>query len=59
VQEFKGVKLHLAYEMRDAAGKVVCTGTTSHAFFNLEGRPLRMKQEYPDLYEVFMGELEK
>lgn len=59
VKEFKGVKLHLAYEMRDAAGDVVCTGTTSHAFFNLEGRPVRMKQEYPDLYEVFMGELEK
>ncbi len=59
VKEFKGVKLHLAYEMRDAAGDVVCVGTTSHAFFNLEGRPLRMKQEYPDLYGVLMGELEK
>ena len=59
VQEFKGVKLHLSYEMKNATGDVVCVGTTSHAFFNLEGRPLRMKQEYPDLYEVFMGELEK
>jgi len=37
---------------------VVCTGTTSHAFFNLEGRPVRMKQEYPELYGVLMGELE-
>ena len=59
VQEFKGVKLHLSYEMKNATGDVVCVGTTSHAFFNLEGRPLRMKQEYPDLYEVLLGELEK
>jgi acyl-CoA thioester hydrolase len=59
VQEFKGVKLHLSYEMKNASGDVVCVGTTSHAFFNLEGRPLRMKQEYPDLYEVLLGELEK
>jgi acyl-CoA thioester hydrolase len=58
VQEFKGVKLHLSYEMKNAAGNVVCTGTTSHAFFNLEGRPVRMKQEYPELYGVLMGELE-
>lgn len=59
VKEFKGVKLHLSYEMKNAAGDVVCTGTTSHAFFNLEGRPLRMKQEYPELYGVLVGELEE
>lgn len=52
VKEFKGVKLHLSYEMRNENGDKVCTGTTSHAFLNAEGRPIRMNQEYPQLYEA-------
>lgn len=52
VKEFKGVKLHLSYEMRNENGDIVCTGTTSHAFLNAEGRPIRMNQEYPQLYEA-------
>lgn len=52
VKEFKGVKLHLSYEMRHENGDIVCTGTTSHAFLNAEGRPIRMNQEYPQLYEA-------
>ena len=52
VKEFKGVKLHLSYEMRNENGDIVCTGTTSHAFLNTEGRPIRMNQEYPQLYEI-------
>ncbi len=52
VQEFKGVKLHLVYEMKNEDGQVVCAGTSSHAFLNEEGRPIRMKQEQPKLYEA-------
>ncbi len=52
VKEFKGVKLYLAYEMKNSDGKTVCTGTTSNAFLNLEGRPIRMKQEQPELFEA-------
>jgi acyl-CoA thioester hydrolase len=52
IKEFKGVKLHLAYEMKNSDGKIVCLATSSHAFLNREGRPIRMKQEYPDLFEV-------
>ncbi len=52
VQEFKGVKLQLAYEMKNADGQVVCVGTSSHAFLNTEGRPIRMKQEQPKLYDT-------
>ncbi len=52
VKEFKGVKLHLAYEMRDKYGNVVCQGTSSHAFLNREGKPIRMKQEYPELFDT-------
>lgn len=52
VKEFKGVKLHLAYEMRDKYGNVVCQGTSSHAFLNREGKPIRMKQENPELFDT-------
>jgi acyl-CoA thioester hydrolase len=52
VKEFKGVKLHLAYEMKNQEGKLVCSGTSTHAFINLEGKPIRMKQEHPELFET-------
>jgi acyl-CoA thioester hydrolase len=55
VKEFKGVKLHLAYEMKDKDGNVVCLGTSSHAFLNPEGRPIRLKQEYPELFNTLSG----
>ena len=50
VNEYKGVRLLLAYEMRNSAEEVVCIGNSSHAFFTQSGRPIKMKQEYPDLY---------
>ena len=52
VHEFTGVKLHLVYEMKNGKGQIVCTGTSSHAFLNAEGRPIRMKKEQPNLFEV-------
>ena len=58
VKEFKGVKLFLSYTMENEEGKVVCTGTTSHAFLNNQGRPIRMKQDYPDFYQCLMNMVE-
>lgn len=55
VKEFKGVKLYLAYEMKDKDGNVVCLGTSSHAFLNTEGKPVRIKNEYPELFEILSG----
>ena len=52
VKEFKGVKLFLGYEMKNEEGRTVCSGTTSHAFLNTEGKPIRMKQECPELFET-------
>ena len=51
VREFKGVKLFLGYEMKNEEGRLVCSGTTSHAFLNTEGKPIRMKQEFPEFYD--------
>ena len=59
VQEFKGVKLYLQYEMKNEEGQVVCIGTSSHALLNTEGRPIRIKQEQPKLYETLCALAEK
>lgn len=55
VREFKVVKLFLDYSMKNEEGKVVSVGTTSHAFLNTDGKPIRMKQEFPELYETLCG----
>lgn len=55
VKEFKGVKLHLAYEMKNEAGEIVCVGTSSHAFLDRDGKPIRMKQDMPELFDALTG----
>ena len=55
IEEFKGVKLRLAYEMKNGAGETVCLATSSHAFLDREGKPVRMKQAFPGLYEALGG----
>ena len=59
VKEFKGVKLFLNYEMKNEEGRIVCSGTTSHAFLNTEGKPIRMKQEFPELFETLCSLVEE
>jgi acyl-CoA thioester hydrolase len=54
VKEFKGVRLCMEYEMKNAAGVIVCIGTSSHAFLDKNGKPIRMKRDYPGLYEEFV-----
>ena len=50
VGRFSGVKLQLAYEMRNEVDEVVCRGTSSHAFLDLDGRPIRLRRKFPELY---------
>ena len=52
VKEYKGVKLHLEYEMKNESGEIVCRAASSHAFLNRDGRPINMKKEYPELDSV-------
>lgn len=49
VEEFKGVKLRLRYEMK-REDDVVCVGYTEHCFQNMEGMILNMKRERPGLF---------
>lgn len=50
VEEFKGIKLKLRYEMK-REDELVCEARSEHCFINREGKVLNMKRECPGLYE--------
>lgn len=52
IEEFKGVKLTLYYEMKNSKDEVVCLGRSRHCFLNSEGMPVRLNKEQPKLYEI-------
>ena len=52
ITEFRGVVLRFGYEMKKQDGTEVCTGTSAHAFLNAEGSPIRLKRDYPELFEA-------
>ncbi len=52
VKGFKGVKLHLGYEMKDSNGVTVCIASSSHAFLDQNGRPVKLKEKCPGLFET-------
>ncbi len=58
VKEFRGVKLTLAYTMtRETDGALVLEGTSEHCFLDAQGRPVRLKKEYPEFYRALEGQL--
>lgn len=50
VEEMKGVKLKLAYEMR-VDGEMVCTAKSVHCFLDENGTPVNVKKVLPEFYE--------
>lgn len=60
VEEFNGVKLAIRYEVRNAeTGELKTLGTSSHCFLDADYRPLRLKKQFPEVYEMFMKELKE
>ena len=57
VKEFKGVRLQLTYEMKNQLGALVCLAESSHAFLDQSGKPVRIKQQYPGLYQALIGSI--
>ena len=50
VKEYKGVKMIIEYKMTNKnTGDVVLTGLSKHCFINKENKPVRMKNEYPEI----------
>lgn len=54
VKEFKGIKLVLAYDMKDADGKTVATAQSEHCFVNAQGKLIRLAKEFPEFNEALM-----
>ena len=52
VLEFKGVKLKLGYVMKNEAGELVCEAASRHCFLNADGRPIRLKTDFPELFST-------
>lgn len=52
VEEFRGVRLKLRYEMKKSDGTMVCEGHSEHCFLTAEGRVIRMEKEYPAFLEA-------
>lgn len=56
ITKFSGVRLAIAYRVLDEeTGELRCTGETTHCFLNKDYKPIRLKREYPELYELFMS----
>ena len=50
IEELRSVTIRFSYTMKDQDGNTVFTGTSLHAFFDAEGKPLKIRKEHPDLY---------
>lgn len=51
---FSGVRLTIEYTIRECvSGNICVTGTSSHCFTDDALRPIRTKNKYPDIYELF------
>ncbi|MBO4653729.1 MAG: acyl-CoA thioesterase [Lachnospiraceae bacterium] len=52
VREFRGVKLVLAYDMKDAEGRTVATAESEHCFVDRDGKLIRLSKEFPEFNKV-------
>ena len=58
VEEFKGAKLRVGYEMKKADA-LVCKAYSEHCFMNAEGKFINMKKEYPKFFEALAALIKK
>lgn len=53
-KSFNGLRLVLEYEMTDEkTGELCFIGTSEHCFLNRDFKVLRLKKDYPEIYEIF------
>lgn len=58
VEEFKGIRLKINYEMQKADGTPVLKGHSEHCFLNTAGKVVNVRKEYPAFYEALVGSME-
>lgn len=53
--KFNGCQYLVKYEVFNlTSGKISCIGESSHCFTDVNLKPVRLKKNYPDIYEKFM-----
>lgn len=57
MEEFSGMKIVLYYEMYNQRKELIGTGKTISAFLDTQMRPVRLKKDYPQIYELIRGEM--
>ncbi len=51
---FTGLKFDFSYEIHNQkTGELVTAGTSSHCILGADFRPVRLKREYPQIYNIF------
>lgn len=54
LKEYNGIRMTLAYEIRDSfTGQLKTTGESKHCFMSADGRPLSLKRTHPQLHAAF------
>lgn len=54
ITRFNGATLHMVYRIVSRkTGELCAEGSTSHCFTNTEMKPVRTKNNYPDVYKLF------
>ena len=56
VEAVKGIKLCLFYRMSVREREMVCEGRTENGLVDLALQPVRLKRDYPDIYEILVGD---
>ena len=59
VEDFKGVKLKIRYDMKKSDGTTVCEASSEHCFMNKDGRIISLKREYPDICNALVQHIRK
>lgn len=58
--KFSQVKFEMTYEVIEKeTGELCAKGKTSHCFLDKDLNPIRLKKDYPDLYEAFQKKAEE
>lgn len=54
INSFNGIKMSITYTITDAENKVTySTGETEHCFVNSSFKPVSLKRDYPEVFDIF------
>ncbi len=53
IPDFSKLRFDVEYEVFDQKGTLCVKGSTTHCFIDREFRPVRIKKNYPDIYDIY------